>query len=94
MKMNETTIARIKRMEVCFDTLSKAVYGSRDMLCCPMIKDMLKELTEYYQSGQWLCDYEADERGELPSDLKRGVLSQDGVYNLLSDIKNSNECGF
>ena len=29
------------------------------------------------------CDYEADERGELPPDLKRGVLSQDALYNLL-----------
>lgn len=28
-------------------------------------------------------DYEADERGELPPDMKRGVLSQDALYNLL-----------
>ena len=28
-------------------------------------------------------DYEADERGELPPDLKRGVLSQDALYDLL-----------
>ena len=44
-------------------------------------------LKEYYESGLWLSDYEADERGELPSDLKRGVLSQDGLYNLLNDIE-------
>ena len=36
-------------------------------------------LKEYYESGLWLSDYEADERGELPADLKRGVLSQDGL---------------
>ena len=41
------------------------------------------ELTAYYESGQWLQDYEADERGELPRNLKRGVLSQDGLWELL-----------
>ena len=41
------------------------------------------ELTDYYFGGQWLLDYQADERGELPRDLKRGVLSQDGIWNLL-----------
>ena len=48
---------------------------------------MLYELTSYYESGQWLQDFEADERGELPKNLKRGVLSEDGVYNLLSEFK-------
>ena len=42
------------------------------------------ELIAYYESGQWLKDYEADERGELPRNLKRGVLSQDGLWELLS----------
>lgn len=40
-------------------------------------------LIDYYESGQWLKDYEADERGELPRNLKRGVLSQDGLWELL-----------
>ena len=43
-----------------------------------------RELREYYENGQWLRDYEADERGELPSSLKRGVLSQDGLWDLLA----------
>ena len=30
-------------------------------------------------------DYEADEAGQVPTDLKRGVLSEDGLYNLLHD---------
>lgn len=48
---------------------------------------MLQELTEYYGNGRWMVDYETDEAGLLPSDLKRGVLSEDGVYNLLFDIE-------
>ena len=42
-------------------------------------------LIDYYESGQWLKDYEADERGDMPRDLKRGVLSQDGLWNLLHE---------
>ena len=42
-------------------------------------------LEEYYTSGEWRADYEADEAGELPADLKRGVLSQDGIYDLLTE---------
>ena len=44
------------------------------------------ELRDYYSGGQWLRDYEADERGELPRDLKRGVLSQDGLWNLMEEL--------
>ena len=46
--------------------------------------EKLRLLEAYYISGEWLEDYEADERGEFPPDLKRGVLSQDALYNLLS----------
>ena len=47
------------------------------------IKQKLRILDDYYTSGQWLKDYEADEQGLLPYDLKRGVLSQDALYELL-----------
>ena len=48
-------------------------------------KSEIDALTEYMASGQWKEDYEADEAGQLPSGLKRGVLSQDALYNLLND---------
>ena len=52
----------------------------------------LRLLEEYYTSGQWREDYEADENGRLPPDLKRGVLSQDGLYDLLEEhTKDRNE---
>lgn len=49
--------------------------------------EKLAALDAYYTSGLWLEDYEADERGELPPGLKRGVLSQDGLYDLLERMK-------
>ena len=49
--------------------------------------EKLAALNTYYTSGEWRDDYEADERCELPPDLKRGVLSQDGLYDLLERVK-------
>ena len=48
-------------------------------------------LEEYYTSGEWREDYEADEAGLFPVDLKRGVLSQDGVYDLLEQLHQGRE---
>ena len=73
------TVNRIKKMEACFDNLQKNVTD-----------DELQILEEYYKSGQWLKDYEMDEQGLIPKDLKRGVLSQDAVYNFLEEIKAMN----
>ena len=50
------------------------------------IREDLKNLEHYYET-EWMKDYESDEKGELPSDLKRGVLSEDGLYDLLYDAK-------
>lgn len=49
------------------------------------VQDKLKALSEYYSSRQWMEDFCDDEKGLFPADLKRGVLSEDAVYNLLSD---------
>lgn len=43
----------------------------------------LKKLESYYSSSLWLQDYEDDEEGKLPSDLKRGVLSEDEMFDFL-----------
>ena len=52
-----------------------------------LFREQLRILMRYYDGGQWLRDYELDEQGLIPKDLKRGVLSQDGLYNLLCAIK-------
>ena len=52
------------------------------------IKEDVAELSKYYGSELWKLDFAADEAGNLPPDLKRGVLSEDGIWNLLSDYRN------
>ena len=45
----------------------------------------MKELEDYYESQKWMNDHDDDEQGRLPSDLKRGVLSEDGVWNIFEE---------
>ncbi len=90
LKQNQLqkTIERIQKMEAYFDKLCAVVKSNPQILKEDVnLQRMLQELRSYYESGQWLADFECDERGELPADLKRGVLSEDGVYNLLREIE-------
>ena len=50
---------------------------------CSLIQSKIRMLQEYYQSEEWKQDFILDENELLPIDLKRGVLSEDGIYNLL-----------
>jgi hypothetical protein len=43
----------------------------------------IQKIEAYYTSPQWTADYAADEAGQYPDKLKRGVLSQDGIWNML-----------
>lgn len=84
----EKTIERVKKMEAYFEMLSAFSEGAcQNEEQAADLDEAVSELTAYLENGQWLLDYECDERGELPAHLKRGVLSQDGLYNLLSNIK-------
>lgn len=47
----------------------------------------IRKLEEYYISQQWKDDFALDEEGEFPENLKRGVLSEDGIYNVLERNK-------
>ena len=78
---------RVRQMERCFDLLMKAVNDDADALReDETLREAARKLTEYYESGQWLRDYELDEKGFFPQSLKRGVLAQDGLYELLERI--------
>ena len=47
----------------------------------------IQKLEEYYASPQWKKDFAMDEAGVFPAELKRGVLSEDGIYNILERNK-------
>lgn len=77
----QEAIDRVRRMEALFDLLQQT-----DAREDPCFQRQLQILVQYYESGQWLRDYELDEKGYLPGDLKRGVLSEDAVYNFLTEL--------
>lgn len=82
---------RIRQMELYFDILQKIADINPDALReDALIKAILQALIQYYESGQWLHDYELDEKGLLPQNLKRGVLAQDAVYDFLDRINTIN----
>ena len=70
-------IKRITYYEKLMDTAAELPKGSTER------KNALAELDKYYTGGAWKRDFAADEAGLLPAYLKRGVLSQDGLYDLL-----------
>ena len=82
----ESVVARIARMEEYMDALENALRLGL-ALDTPEMQEKIRLLADYMDSGLWLQDYERDERGEFPPTLKRGVLSEDGLYNLLTEIK-------
>ena len=80
-------IERIKWMEQRFNNALAAIMdGTTDSL--KTIKEDIAELSKYYSSELWKLDFAADETGNLPPDLKRGVLSEDGIWNLLADYRD------
>ena len=95
---DEIEIERIKWMEQRFNTALAAIKDDSAALL-KAIKEDVAELSKYYGSELWKLDFAADERQRvgdgtsemarnLPPDLKRGVLSEDGIWNLLSDYRD------
>ena len=88
----QDAICRVKEMESRFEQLSQVV----SELSAALDKyadagESLKALDAYYGSDEWKSDFTADEKGLFPKELKRGVLSEDAVWNLLSDYRELNE---
>lgn len=84
-------IERIKLMEQHLDRASQAVMQLSTALDdYAAAHEAISELSAYYSSKDWKQDFADDEQGLLPSDLKRGVLSEDAIWNLLSDCNELN----
>ena len=78
---------RITYMEQILDEAAEAVSSLSEALeKYSAVQDKLQELAAYYSSEQWRQDFDDDSAGKIPQDLKRGVLSEDAVYNLLTNI--------
>ncbi|MBR2028860.1 MAG: DUF4298 domain-containing protein [Oscillospiraceae bacterium] len=82
--MNSDRVERIIYMEQNLDIAKEALNNFENALNKFLdVQVNIKELSDYYFSKQWMDDYDADNRGEIPQNLKRGVLSEDAAYNLI-----------
>jgi hypothetical protein len=82
------TEQRIREMEQRMDKASTAVMQlSAALDGYTAAQEAIRQLSAYYGSDEWKQDLADDEAGRLPQDLKRGVLSEDGIWNLLEDNK-------
>lgn len=84
--MSKVQIERIKKMESYLDEAGTAVAELAEAMDrYEKIQSKYYKLENYYGSSKWIDDFEADEAGKLPADLKKGVLSEDAVYDLITD---------
>ena len=89
---NKRQIQRISKMEERLDRASAAMklFSSELDKFETMLEDVLM-LDKYYGSDDWWQDRTDDEAGRLPADLKRGVLSEDAIWDLLVECGQLNK---
>ncbi len=92
MSDSKQQITRIRQMERRLNRALAAVKRLSTALDkWQEVEADIAALNGYYGSDVWKQDLADDEAGLLPADLKRGVLSEDGIWNLLTDCKEVNE---
>ena len=81
-------VARIKQYEQKLNDITHAIDAfnqAADTLLALMPE--VQSLSDYYGGDEWKKDFVDDESGLLPVNLKRGVLSEDAVYNVLEEYQ-------
>ena len=78
-------VERIEAMEALLNETADAVEALSDALeRYRAAQGKLQRLARYYGSDAWHADRAADEAGRLPEDLRRGVLTEDLIYDVLT----------
>ena len=84
--MKNDKIKRVEEMEKIMDK-SADIFRKLNIVLDKLEENLsdYKKLDEYYSSENWFLDVEDFNNGVLPQDLKCGVLSEDGAYNLFGE---------
>lgn len=79
-------LSRISHMEALLDSTVR-LNGelSRQLEALDHSRADMKELFQYYGSEEWFSDRESP----LPPSLKAGVLSEDLVYDQITDLRDA-----
>lgn len=79
MTWSDAQLARIEEQEARLNRILAAE--------TPSVDD-LRALEAYYESPLWRIDFESDEAGQIPDQIKRGVLSEDAIYDVLTEYRD------
>ena len=80
--MKNDKIKRVEEMEKIMDK-SADIFRKLNIVL-DKLEENLSDY-KYYSSENWFLDVEDFNNGVLPQDLKCGVLSEDGAYNLFGE---------
>ena len=77
-------LRRIAHYEALLDALQRGISDpDASAAALTSLRETAGALAAYYGGEEWKRDFADDEAGLLPKDLKRGVLSEDGIFNAL-----------
>ena len=84
-------IERIKVMEEHLNKASQAVKALSDALdLYTESMESIEIIDDYLASDEWEQDFADSEAGNLPKDLNCGVLSEDGIWNVVDTNRELN----
>ena len=78
MTWSDEQLSRIEKQEACLNRILSAEK--------PSVAD-LRQLAAYYDGPLWRIDFESDEAGQIPDQIKRGILSEDAIYDVLTSYE-------
>ncbi len=82
-----TQLDRVIYMENLYDRINEALESQDNPVeRLGQLQEEINELETYYLGSDWLEDFDAEKRDEFPKNLNRGILTEDAIYDLLSDI--------
>ena len=86
MPKSEQSLARISRMENKLDDVTALTTKLQEQLdAMKAAESHAKELFQYYGSEDWHADRDLT----LPEGFKAGVLSEDAVYDAITDLRDA-----
>ena len=82
----ETRVERITRYETMLNEVTEVLRKAEQAIDeYEAVRPKVEALEKYYTSPTWKRDFKASEEGKLPADLPAGVLSEDGINDVLDD---------
>ena len=86
MPETDTSLIRIEQMESYLDETTALTAKLQEQLdALQSLKGHAQALFRYYGSEKWHADREM----ELPEGFKAGVLSEDSVYDAITDLRDA-----